>query len=59
MDKVLSSDGQYVCVTCDAWSNIANESVVNYMAVSPNNLLFLEVVNTDEQGHDAKGFIRT
>ncbi len=54
VDKVLSSDGQYVCVTSDAWSNIANEPVVNYMAVSPTNSLFLESVNTEEQGHDAE-----
>ena len=54
VDKVLSSDGQYVCVTSDAWPNIANEPVVNYMAVSPTNSLFLESVNTEEQGHDAE-----
>ena len=30
-----------------------NEPVVNYMAVSPINSLFLEAVNTGAQGHDA------
>ncbi len=39
--------------TSDAWSNVSNEPVINYMAVSPNNSLFLEAVNTDEQGHTA------
>ncbi|CAB4039334.1 hypothetical protein DYB30_009596, partial [Paramuricea clavata] len=53
VDKQLSGDSNYVCITSDAWSNISNEPVVNYMAVSPNNSLFLEAVNTEEQGHDA------
>ena len=53
VDKQLSSNNNYVCITSDAWSNISNEPVVNYMAVSPINSLFLEAVNTGAQGHDA------
>ena len=30
-----------------------NELVVNYMAVNPENSLFVEAVNTEEHGHDA------
>ncbi|CAB3977586.1 Hypothetical predicted protein [Paramuricea clavata] len=42
VNKVLSTDGQFVCLTSDAWSNVANDPVVNYMAVSPTKSLFLE-----------------
>ena len=53
VDKQLSSNNNYECITSDAWSNISNEPVVNYMAVSPISSLFLEAVNTGAQGHDA------
>ena len=53
VNKVLSTDGQFVCLTSDAWSNVANNPVVNYMAVSPTKSLFLEAVHTEEQSHDA------
>ncbi len=45
--KVLLTDGQMVCITSDAWSNVTNDPVVNYMAVSPTKSLFLEAVHTD------------
>ena len=51
--KVLSTEGQFVCITSDAWSNVTNDPVVDYMAVSPTKSLFLEGVHTEEQGHDA------
>ena len=53
VDKQLSSNNNYECITSDAWSNISNEPVVNYIAVSPISSLFLEAVNTGAQGHDA------
>jgi hypothetical protein len=40
------------CLTTDGWSNINNEAVVNYMAVSPGCSLYLEAVQTGQQGHD-------
>jgi hypothetical protein len=43
VNKVLSTEGQFVCIASDAWSNVTNDPVVDYMAVSP----------TEEQGHDA------
>jgi hypothetical protein len=46
--------GATACLTTDAWSNIKNDSVVNYMAVSPACSLFLESVSTGQQGHDHK-----
>jgi hypothetical protein len=46
VNRVLSTDGQFVCLTSDAWSNVANDPVVNYMAVSPTKSLFLEAVHT-------------
>ena len=54
VDSLLSKPNQFISITSDAWSNIANESVVNYMAVCPSKSLFLESVNTEEQGHDAE-----
>ena len=54
VDSLLSKHDQFISITSDAWSNIANEAVVNYMAVSPTKSLFLESVNTEEQGHDAE-----
>ena len=46
-------NGNFVSLTADAWSNVKNETVVNYMAVNPENSLFVEVVHTEEQDHDA------
>ena len=34
------------CLMQDGWSNINNESVVNYMAVSSGCYLYLEAVHT-------------
>lgn len=45
---MLSTDGLFVCITSDAWSNVANNPVVNYMAVCPTKSLFLEAVHTEE-----------
>ena len=54
VDSLLSKHNQFMSITSDAWSNIANESVINYMVVSPSKSLFLESANTEEQGHDAE-----
>jgi hypothetical protein len=40
------------CLTTDGWSNVKNDPVVNYMAVSPECCLYLEAVQTGQQGHD-------
>ncbi|KAH9276312.1 hypothetical protein BASA83_000995 [Batrachochytrium salamandrivorans] len=42
------------CSTLDAWSNIKNEPIVNYMLISDSSLFFLESVSTGEQSHNAK-----
>jgi hypothetical protein len=42
-----------VCLITDGWSNVKNEPIVNYMAISPPITLFLESVSTGEQGHNA------
>ena len=44
--------GATSCLTSDAWTNIKNDSVMNYMAVSPDCSLFLESVSTGQQGHN-------
>ncbi|KAH6595816.1 hypothetical protein BASA50_005543 [Batrachochytrium salamandrivorans] len=42
------------CLTLDAWSNIKNKPIVNYMLISDSSTFFLESVLTGEQSHDAK-----
>ncbi len=44
-------NGATFCLTTDGWSNIKNDPIVNYMAVSPEVSLFLESVATGQQGH--------
>ena len=45
-------NGSTTCLTTDGWSNIKSDAVVNYMAVSPDSCLYLEAVQTGQQGHD-------
>ena len=40
------------CLTSDDWFNIKNGSIMNYMAVSKDWCLFLELVSTRQQGLD-------
>ncbi|KAH6586027.1 hypothetical protein BASA61_006650 [Batrachochytrium salamandrivorans] len=42
------------CLTSDAWSNIKNKPIVNYMLISDSSTVFLESVLTGEQSHNAK-----
>jgi Protein of unknown function (DUF 659) len=52
VDKALKD--HTVCLISDGWSNIKNDSVINYMGVSPSCSLFLESTQTGEQGHTAQ-----
>jgi hypothetical protein len=54
VDSVLKSSSKYVSITSDAWSNISNEPIVNYMAICGGKSLFIESVNTGEQAHNAQ-----
>ena len=54
VDSILSADGMATCLSTDAWTNIKNESVVNYMVITPEQTLFLESVATGEQSHTAE-----
>lgn len=47
-------DDSMWCIMSNAWSNIKNEPVVNYMAVVRAVTLFLEAISTGEQSYDAK-----
>jgi hypothetical protein len=47
-------NGAVACLITDAWFNVNNDSVVNYMAVSPECAMFLESMSTGQQGHDHK-----
>ncbi len=40
------------CLISDAWSNIKNYSIVNYIAASPASTVFLE--STGQQSHDSQ-----
>jgi hypothetical protein len=53
VDKHMESS-PYLSITSDGWSNIKNEPIVNYVAVSASATLFLESVSTGETAHDAK-----
>jgi hypothetical protein len=49
----LSDKANCFCLATDGWSNVRNEPIINYIAISPNKSLFLESVSTGEQGHNA------
>ena len=42
-----------VCITTDGWTNIKNNTVVNYMVTSPEFSIFLESISTGQQRHNA------
>jgi Protein of unknown function (DUF 659) len=44
--------GTKSCLTSDVWSNIKNDSTMNYMAVSKDCCLFLEFMSTGQHGHN-------
>jgi hypothetical protein len=46
--------GATSCLINDGLSNINNDAIINYMAVSPEFALFLESVSIGQQGHDHK-----
>jgi Protein of unknown function (DUF 659) len=46
--------GAIMFLTTDAWTNIKNDSIVNYMAVAPDSCIFLESMSTGQQEHDHK-----
>jgi hypothetical protein len=46
--------GATSCLINDGWSNVNNDAIINYMAVSPESALFLESVVIGQQGHDHK-----
>ena len=49
----------YGSLTTDGWSNIKNESVVNYIFVSgaDNMSVFLECIETEGELHTADNFL--
>jgi hypothetical protein len=53
VERHLKVNDNYICITTDAWSNIKNEPVVDYMAIANKSSLFLEAVWTREQSHNA------
>ena len=53
VDNWLKRD-PFGCLTSDGWSNIKNESVINYMLVSGEVTLFLESTQSGEQTHTSE-----
>ncbi len=53
VDAWLARD-LFACITSDAWSNIKNESVINYMLVSGDMSLFLKSNSTGEDSHTSE-----
>ncbi len=51
--EYFSSPNMCVSIITDSWSNISNDSVVNYMAVGQKTF-FLEAVYTGQQSHNAE-----
>lgn len=47
-------NGAVSCLISDSWSDVRNDAIVNYMAVSPLHSLFLESVATGQISHDHK-----
>jgi hypothetical protein len=59
VDRYLASSSNLFYLTSDAWSNVKNKPIINYMAVSQTRSLLVEAVNTVEQRHDASWIART
>lgn len=57
-ESYLSDKTLYFCLATDGWTNVLNDAIINYIAVSPQKTIFLESVTTQEQGHTAE-FIAT
>jgi hypothetical protein len=54
-DKFLRSSTSFSCLILNAWSNILNESIVNYMVtIPPRKSLFLEAVATGQHRHTSE-----
>ena len=53
VDSWLKRD-RFACITSDAWSDIKNESVINYMMVSGEVTFFLESTRSGELSHSAE-----
>jgi hypothetical protein len=53
VDAWLARD-LFACITSDAWSNLKNESAINYMLVSGDMSLFLESNSTGEDSQTSE-----
>jgi hypothetical protein len=52
-DAHLARKLSFFCLATDGWSNVLNEPIVNYIAISPNTTIFLESISTGEQSHSS------
>jgi hypothetical protein len=50
-EKSLYIRTGYACLTTDAWTNINNEPIINYMIGGNGDTIFLESKLTGEQSH--------
>lgn len=47
-----------VCLTTDGWTSVNGTSVINYMALTEKDTVFLESLETGEQGHTGEWIAR-
>ncbi|HEY9300046.1 MAG TPA: DUF domain-containing protein, partial [Phormidium sp.] len=51
VEKALEETSSFVCITSDGWSNVNNDSIINYMAVASPKTFFIDCVNMEEKAH--------
>lgn len=51
MDKLLKDSGRQITLVTDAWSNIRNESIINYVAVTRKHAVFLKSTPSGKDRH--------
>ena len=56
-DKILSDKTKEFTVTTDAWSNVCNQSVIDFVAVNPQCTLFVSAVFPNQKRHTTENLV--
>lgn len=51
VQKMLSVKSQYISITNDVWFSILNESIINYIAVSPTRVHYFSKLHIPKSSH--------
>lgn len=51
VEEALKETPSYLCLTSDGWSNVNNDSIINYMIVAGEKTYFAESVDTKDTSH--------